>query len=256
MADLDVKSESVTGSISASHPLIRSRGENLSLSGNFTYKTSKTNAAGAVLTQDRHRTVNLGSSYDFVDSWLGINLFSGSVTQGLDIMGATERDAANISRARGRSDFTKLNASALRLQRVLPGFSVLAAAQGQWSAHTLLSAEEFGVGGAQFGRGYDPSEITGDHGYSLKIEPQYGNAVDSEYLVDYQVYGFYDFGMVWNTQDTDRESLASTGFGVRTNITEWASSFAEMAFPLTRPVGSRGTEGGEMRVFFGFTVRN
>ena len=149
-----------------------------------------------------------------------------------------------------------MNFSALRLQRVLPGLSILTSAIGQWSANTLLSAEEFGVGGAQFGRGYDPSEITGDHGFAMKIEPQYGKAIQGDYLVDYQLYGFYDFGVVWNTLNTDRESLASAGFGVRSNFTDWASGFAEMAFPITRPVASRGSESEEMRVYFGFTVRN
>jgi hemolysin activation/secretion protein len=91
LESLEVKSKSVTGSVGVSHPYIRSRGENLSFNGTFTYKTSKTDLLGAVLTQDRHRNLSLGANYDFVDNWLGINLFTGSVTQGLDILGATRR---------------------------------------------------------------------------------------------------------------------------------------------------------------------
>ena len=87
--DLQIKSESFTGSITVAHPLIRSRGENLSFSGNFTYKVSKTDLLGADLTEDRHRNISLGANYDFVDNWLGINLFTGTITQGLDILGAT-----------------------------------------------------------------------------------------------------------------------------------------------------------------------
>ena len=45
--------------------------------------------------------------------------------------------------------------------------------RGQYSAVPLLSSEEFSFGGNVSGRGYDPSEISGDQGVAATIELRY-----------------------------------------------------------------------------------
>ncbi len=63
----------------------------------------------------------------------------------------------------------------------------------------LLSPEQFGVGGSEFGRGYDPSEITGDKGFAVKTELQYNRIhTFKDYAVPTQYYAFWDFGKVWS----------------------------------------------------------
>lgn len=52
----------------------------------------------------------------------------------------------------------------------MDGLNPYLAATAQTSfGQSLLSPKQFGVGGSQFGRGYDPSEITGDSGVAGKV---------------------------------------------------------------------------------------
>jgi len=118
--------------------------------------------------------------------------------------------------------------------------------KGQYSNDALLSSEEFGVGGSNYGRGYDPSEIVGDKGIAGKVELQWSNPFQASLFDSYQVFGFYDAGRVWNkdatTADAKIDSLASTGVGMRGTFLYGTNLEAFWALPLTQDVGSRGGE--------------
>ena len=94
------------------------------------------------------------------------------------------------------------------------------------------------------GRGYDPSEIVGDDGIAGKVEVQWNEPYPLSAIEDYQIYGFFDIGTVWNqdatTSSDKRESISSTGLGVRADITENTKAGVAVAFPLTREVDARG----------------
>lgn len=251
----EVKSSSNTLALGVSYPMIRARAENLSLMAGLNYQNSKSDLLGARLTEDKLRSVNVGFSYDFVDGIGGITLLGATLTQGLSVLGSTDGNSANPSRSDGRDDFTKVTASVSHLQKIGGGFNLLAAASGQYAADPLLAAEEFGVGGAGLGRGYDSSEIIGDHGLAAKLEVQYGRESNLAYLRDYQAYAFYDAGAVWNKGDSGRDSLASTGFGVRMNLSDNVSGGLEVAKPLTRGVATNSADPRAPRLFFNLTVR-
>ena len=118
----------------------------------------------------------------------------------------------------------------------------------------MLTAEQFGLGGASFGSAYDPSEITGDSGIAGRVELQYNRSGDFEYVPSYQLYGFYDIGNVWIRNNSAgqkaSESLADTGIGVRFNVMEPVSGGLELAVPLTRQVAADGQDGKSPRLFF------
>ena len=141
------------------------------------------------ISKDIIRAARLRADYDFVDTLIGpaVNLVSVEASQGLDILGARESGSPDLSRAAGRSDFTKLTVTTQRLQALGGGFSLLTAANGQYAFSPLLAAEEFGFGGTQFGRGYDPAELTGDHGLAAKLELSYGAEPDLPAFKSYQV---------------------------------------------------------------------
>lgn len=258
-----IDSESLSSAIEVFHPFIRSRSENLSSTVRFGTRnvTTDQNAGAARLTKDIIRVFRWRGDYDFVDTSLGtsINLISLEASQGLNILGARESGSDKLSRTNGRSDFTKANLVLQRLQVLGDGFSLLAAINSQYALSTLLSSEEFAFGGNQFGRGYDPAEITGEHGIAGKVELRYGQNVDSTLLQSYQLYGFYDAGVVWN-RDSDAttppsQSAASAGFGTRLNATDWLSANFEIGIPLTRPVDAMGKDGNDPRGFFSLVAR-
>ena len=253
------------------HPIIRSRSENLSIKGTFAWKKSLVDFQNLALFDDRLRVVRAGASYDVVDRFRGVNLIEFEVSQGLDIFnestsGSNDGVDPELSRENGKSNFFKVTAKASRLQSLavlLPGLNLLGAVSGQFSGSQLLSAEEFGFGGAEFGRAYDASEIVGDHGAAGKIELQYGRSPVAEFLTDYQLYAYYDYGMVWRINASDlgtkgkvSESAASAGLGVRFNVTENLTGYIEVDTPLTRAVAAEGLDdAGEPRVFFSVGAR-
>ena len=254
------------------HPFIRSRSKNLSIRGQFDYISSESKILGTDLFSDRLRVLRVGGSYDFIDDFRGINLIDAEFSQGLDILNESQPNTAknanaNLSRLNGKTDFSKVNLQYSRLQYlsfITPGLNLLGSVVGQYAFSQLLSGEEFGVGGDEFGRAYDPSEITGDHGLSGKLELQWGQNVayeDFEALTGYQFFAFYDLGAVWQI-DPDvkglaahRQSASSVGAGVRFNLWDNVSGLVEVAKPLTRSVASRGPDGKEGRVFFNVGAR-
>jgi hemolysin activation/secretion protein len=256
----DVESESTSYSVTAKYPIIRSRSENLYISAGFDVRNAKTLVLDSLQSEDRVRSAELSLSYDFVDSGGAINLISGTVRQGLDILNARESGAPNTSRTAGRNDYTKISLQALRLEALSRDFSLYTAANAQISFSQLLSSEEFGYGGAQFGRAYDPSEITGEHGLAAMIEIRYDPYIPSWPVADMmEFYAFYDFGAAWKIESEgdingSRLSGTSTGGGFRTSLWEGFSASFEMALPISKQVDARvqndNEKGNDWRGFF------
>ncbi|HIC44720.1 MAG TPA: ShlB/FhaC/HecB family hemolysin secretion/activation protein [Sulfurimonas sp.] len=251
-----MEGDSSTFSLGLSHPFIRSRRENLKGHLSFTSRNSETDILGATLSKDHLRVINIGMSYDFLDRFRGVNLISMNITKGVNLFGATETGSANLSRADGHSDFTKLSGDLLRLQNLGEGWSLLSSLTWQYAFDRLLSSEEIGLGGSQYVRAYDPSEVTGDHGYALKFEIQKGIKTNWDYLKSYQPYFYIDHGSVFlkNPSATSQEEqeLTALGIGVRGNISEWLSGYLEIGLPLSRDVGTEGDK--DPRAFFSLTA--
>jgi hemolysin activation/secretion protein len=164
-----------------------------------------------------------------------------------------------LTRAQGDPQFTKIEAEVQRLQRIDEDFNLLLVGRGQWSANPLLSSEEFSVGGINLGRGYDPSEVTGDDGIAAKAEVQWNSpyGTESPYVDGYQVYSFFDIGTVWDqdptTNSQKRDSISSTGAGVRVNFAGQTQADLAVAFPLTREVQTQSDR--DPKVYFGLNKR-
>ena len=234
------------------HPFLRSRPENLIGRLAFDTRDTTTDSAGAEITDDRLRVLRAGANYDFIDQFGGAVVFDSEISQGLDTIGATG-SGTNRTRTDGDADFTKVMLDASRLQSLGGGFSILTSMTSQYSFSRLLAAEQFILGGAIFGRAYDPAELAGDSGVAGKVELRYGRQVGAEYLNAYQVYGFYDIGSIWirdaGVGIESQQSMASAGLGVRTNLTENAFANLELAFPLTRDASNQGNHGDSPRLF-------
>jgi hypothetical protein len=111
----------------------------------------------------------------------------------------------------------------------LPGdWQLQARVIGQGSQDALVSAEQFGLGGAMTVRGYQEREVTGDQGVLGRFEvigPDIGGLLGAGENVDkkqWRLLGFFDAGRVWNHLGTpcigDTQTsctLASTGLGSR-----------------------------------------
>jgi hemolysin activation/secretion protein len=252
---LEVKGRSKTLSAGLSYPLIRTRDQSLFVNGGLDSSDSRTDALGVKLYEDRIRSLRIGANYNQNDRWLGSNQIGGQFSQGLPIFNASKNKSDDTSRPNGHSTYTKFNFNASRLQGLPHNFSLLAATQGQYAVNTVLSAEEFSFGGAQFGQAYDPAEISGDRGIAGKVELRYDVVPNWRALQGMQFFTVYDIGKVWNISPIGQiptASAASAGVGVRTNFTNFLSGSLEVAKPLTRNVATYGNK--SPRVFFSVTL--
>ena len=253
----DINGDSSTIALRLTHPFIRSRGKNLTGYFAFTSRDSKTKILGSLDSEDRLRVMELGFSYDYADEYKGVNLIRFSLSQGLNIFDATESGSSNLSRVQGKSDFTKLTGNLMRLQNLAPSWAFLGTASWQYSFDKLLASEEFGVGGSQYGRAYDSSEITGDHGIAFKVELQRAIRPEWKYLSDLQLYSFMDYGSVWNKVKTstgaEHQDRTSMGLGMRFNVTDLISGYLELDKPISNNVATKGNK--DPRVFFSLSKR-
>ena len=243
LSAFDVKGQADLYSVTIRHPMKRSRNVNVEIRGGFDWRevTSSNNAPD--FREDNLRVLRAGVRMNALDSKFGpaasrANL---TVSQGLDIFGASEQGDPNLSRPLAEPVFTKAVLQARRIQTLKGPVQAMINFEGQVSDGPLLSSEEFGVGGYYNGRGYDPSEIVGDEGVSIQAELIWNDVVkpETEHVRNVSGFAFYDVGKVWNDDfvvaANDRTaSVASVGFGVRMDAFDHAKFSATAAFPLTR----------------------
>jgi len=253
--ETNLGNKSTRAVLGLAYPLIRSRDHNLEISARFDVANQRQDDNGVREFDDRLRVLRLGADYSLNDGFDSQNGLSLELSRGLDILGASEGEYPSQSRApsrtNGRAEFTKLTLSANRRQKIGKKWAVQLSMAGQRADRRLLSSEEFYLGGTQYGRAFDSGEISGDHGAAAAFEVQYGEFLSLPYLDSYQVYGFYDFGVVWETEATDftdHASLSSAGGGVRLGITKSVFAGFEVAAPLTRVVANENDK--EPRFFF------
>lgn len=253
----DINGDSSTINMRLTHPFIRSRGKNMTGYIGFTGRDSTTKILGTLDSKDQLRVLDMGVSYDYTDEYRGVNLVRFNLSQGLNIFGAKESGSSNLSRTLGKSNFTKLAGDLMRLQNLASSWALLGSVSWQYSFDKLLASEEFGVGGSQFGRAYDSSEITGDHGIALKFELQKALSPQWKYLSDLQFYSFMDYGSVWNKVKTStgakHQNRSSIGLGVRFNLTDSTSGYLELDKPTSHSVAAEGNK--DPRLFFSLSQR-
>lgn len=254
---LEPQGEAFSLSLSSNHPFIRSR--KLNLSGNFSLEATKNKTTygpglSVLKTSDNQRIARAGIQFNNLDNLGGYLTANATISHGFEVLGSSKKGETGLSRAAGDPSFTKFTAELQRQQHLFGPFSALVGVSGQYSSNPLLASEEFGFGGADYGRGYDSSEITGDHGAAGKLELAYSRGVGKPLLQDYQVYTFYDIGATWERDpgagQQVRTSAASTGIGTRFNFTPSLYGDAFIAKPLTMDIPSRGTDSRDLRFKF------
>jgi hemolysin activation/secretion protein len=255
LRSIEFKSESISLEADIKHPLIRSRLKNLWGRITYSHRNTDTDVLGVQFTKDRIRSLRLGFTYDFVDSFYGVNLLEIETSKGLKILDASASLSPILSRTDGETDYAKVTAEISRLQRLAPGWTVLASVAGQYTADGLVASEEFSIGGARFGRAFDPSEVSGDKGAAARVELRYHRAFNSRFLDQAQFYTFYDYGSVWNQNINNpgasrQEELSSTGAGIRASIVGSISANIEVAVPIIDNINTINSNRDDVRGLF------
>ena len=252
---LEIVGRSTTYFADVTYPYIRSRNKNLIFHALANYQNVFSNLLMTIpFYRDRIRSLTVGASFDKIDSWRGINTVVFDIEHGFPIMGA--RDHFLQSRPNGQTPYTKYNLTLSRLQALGSRFTLLGAVHGQKTQNILLATEQFGFGGSDYGRGYDPSEIVGDQGVAGKFEFRMDTNPGFRLLQSVQYYLFYDAGIIWNHDAVNlpaKQTATSTGVGARFAFMPHLMGSFYLAKPLTYPVATQvalGEDGNAFRSFF------
>lgn len=248
----EVEGESYGGGLELGHPFVRSRVHTLAASLRFDVKNSEQGDVDGALLDDRLRAARLGILWRVTDAVGGRTEIAIQGSRGLDILDASDEGDVGLSRTGGVVEFTKLAADISRRQKLWGGLYARLWASGQYSEDTLLSSEEFRIGGARFGRAYDSSELTASNGAAGALELGFRGRPGNRFFTGYELYGYYDGGVVWSDTGSG-SSLVSTGGGLRITLFRSVQAGFEVGVPLTRPSGASGEN--DPRYFFKLRAR-
>ncbi|WP_179401441.1 ShlB/FhaC/HecB family hemolysin secretion/activation protein [Burkholderia guangdongensis] len=195
-APLDATGEATVADLTLTHPLVRTRNQNLLARVNLEYRDLRDNIG--IVDEHNQRALiegSVGVSYESRDAWLGGGFNSADLALlvgSLDIRSAADRalDASSFGRDTQGTE-ARVTFFANRLNSVTERISVFAGISGQWAATTLDNSSRFLLGGPHAVRAYSPSEGLVDEGFVATTEARY--AVNSKVTV----FGFFDFGTGW-----------------------------------------------------------
>jgi hemolysin activation/secretion protein len=194
----DYKFKGTSFETGLSYALVRTKERNLTLTGKLFAKDSSSTVLGLPFGEDRLRGVRLSAGGDSVDDFDGKNQWKVTVSQGFKGLGSTLMGSPLASIANGRPDFTKVEANANRTQKLGAGFSAYVSASSQYGLNPELSTEQCGYGGADFGRAFDPSQLSGDRCWMLLGELRYDVWKKPEGARPAtQLFGFVDHGKLY-----------------------------------------------------------
>jgi len=141
--------------------------------------------------------------------------------------------------------------------RPTPKFTMALGLRAQYSAHPLLSFEEYSGGNYTIGRGYEPGAVLGDSGVGVQAELRYGRAQPRRVNdLALEPYVFLDQTWVWNRDRIfaiRHDQLTSAGIGVRAAYGNLFRLDATLAVPLQRTEAQ--TRRGDTRFLITLTTR-
>ena len=218
LANFNLTGRNRYASLFSSHALKRSNDFNLWLNAELAYLDVEQSRDGILFQDEQIATaaLNFSGNYD-----LGFGRVYGGVgvTQGLGILGASQRGDPLNSRENGSGEFTKANFWINSILSMGDGFGMRLAGNAQIASRPLLSPHEISIGGPYFGKGYDFSERFGDEGALGLAELRKEFNDINGWLDWFQLYAFVDGGYVSNIGTGFGEgTLASAGGGLRSQI--------------------------------------
>ncbi|MEB3831260.1 ShlB/FhaC/HecB family hemolysin secretion/activation protein [Phormidium sp. CCY1219] len=220
--ELNIEGESELYEVSFRQPLVRSPRQEFALSLGFTHQESQTFVDeepfgfGSGPDEDgigSTSTIKFGVDYlrrDVRGAWSLRSLFN---------LGTGFLDATVNPDPIPDGRFFSWIAQVQRVQRI--GNSQLLIVQGdlQLSTNSLLSSQQFVIGGGASLRGYRQNVRSGDNGFRVSVEDRIILMRDASGTPIFQLAPFVDVGAVWNHPDNpnelpDETFLAGVGMGI------------------------------------------
>lgn len=213
----DIISDSERYSLSFRQPLIRNPREEFALSLGFSHQRTRGFITTDTLPVDDNfrRTVFFGpdvngvtrtSVFQFGQDYThrdpsGVWALRSQLNLGVDIGATTNDGVAPTGESIPDGRFVSWLAQAQRVQRLGSSNLLIMQADLQLTPDSLLSSEQFTVGGAQSVRGYRQNALSGDNGFRFSLENRIALAKNQEGSPIFQLAPFVDLGYVFNSNN-------------------------------------------------------
>jgi hemolysin activation/secretion protein len=226
VADLNLLSQGTTVAPRLSYPMFSNRGNSLVLDGGVTFSETQTLLAALPFTTDKSSVFDLTLRWTNTTWARGITNLSIGYYQGLSGLGGSSAKDLSVSVPGFNPSFNKLAFNLSRTQYLPYKFSIHAGAVGQYTADSLLIANQISFGGPPIGRAYYYGAIMGDRGLGLFAELRKDVTFSDLFSQPIQFFTFLDKGMTYvNTNEAAGRvggsySLTSYGLGARTNFSK------------------------------------
>ena len=221
--------------ISYFYSLIKNLKSSLMASFSFDVRSSSTKSFDVEIINDRLRIARAKLAYRTTDTSSSATSFEAEISRGFNVLGASPAGDIKLGRAEGRNTAAKATVNASHFQQLSDKLFFVANAESQWTHDRLLSAEMFGVGGREYGRGFDYSSIVGDRGYAASLELNYKLPISMEGFNKFNMYGFIDGGRTFDdTQASGQkwQGISSVGIGYNIGYKNLINITLEAARPL------------------------
>ncbi|MEK0179543.1 ShlB/FhaC/HecB family hemolysin secretion/activation protein [Microcoleus anatoxicus] len=253
----DISGKSHLFEVSYRQPLVRSPIEEFALSGGLTYQTGRTFVAGEPtpfgIGPDSNgvsttTAIKLGQDYIRRDPQ-GVWTLRSQFTIGTSLFDATSNEGSVPD-----GQFLSWLGQVQRVQRLNNQHLLIVQADLQLSANSLLSSQQFVIGGGQSLRGYRQNVRSGDNGVRFSIEDRITLKRDASGIPKLQLAPFFDAGTVWNVPNnpnklTNQTFLAGLGLGVLWEPIPRVNVRLEYALPLVR-ISDRGDNLQDSGIYF------
>lgn len=219
---IDVESEVEGGEVSLTHPIFRSLSRRFDIGLSLDVRESRSSllgmpfsfSKGAVDGKSRVSALRLVNSFRHRQKAQALVLQS-TLSLGLDAFGSTIHSGPDSEYLSWLGQFQYARRIGERLgQVILSGSS-------QFASDSLLSLEQYALGGAATVRGYRENQVVRDNGYSLSLEwriPIWEGAARKGGTMRLQAAPFVDFARGWNKGAPGRgdegRTLSSAGIGL------------------------------------------
>lgn len=226
VADLNLLSQGTTVSPRLSYPMFSNRGNSLVLDSGVTFSQTQTMLAATPFTTDKSTVFDLTLRWTNTTWAQGITNLSVGYYQGLSGLNSSSASDLGVSVPGFNPAFNKFAFNLSRTQYLPNKFSIHAGAVGQYTADSLLIANQISFGGPPIGRAYYYGAIMGDRGLGLFAELRKDVTFSDLFSQPIQFFTFVDKGMTYvNTNEAAGRvggsfSLTSYGLGVRTNFSK------------------------------------
>ncbi len=243
--NLGMSGVSTKYNLNVNQPLYSSAQQNLVLQTAFYHVDSNNNLYGDELQlfDDHVTALSLGLNYRGL-WWQTYHDVTFSATTGMPILG-TPTTLSDPSVVGAQTTFVHFNLATSSVRYITQRTSVALSSQVQYSPNTLVSSEQIGYGGQQFGQAYTPYIISGNSGVMGSLALRYDLPLYWNFTL-LQPEIFYDPGMVfYNTiPGTNNSNAVAQSAGIGLNM-QWMQNVSA-TLTLAKPISITQTPGTNM----------